>query len=117
MRNEERVAGSKFRPDFSPGDEVYVCKKSAKDSRLQEDDREAGRDRPSDRHKHDATRQRTAPTKLQYKWHDPSTVVRWEGDMYCVIKRGGLETRVHVNRLARKYHWRKRCPTRQYGIA
>ena len=46
MRNEDRVTESKFRPDFSPGDE-YVWKKSAKESRLKEDDREAGRDSSS----------------------------------------------------------------------
>ena len=51
MRNEDRVTESKFKPDFSAGDEVYVWKKSAKESRLNEDDREAGRDKPQDRQK------------------------------------------------------------------
>jgi hypothetical protein len=110
MRNEACVEGSKFKPDFSPGDEVYVWKKSSKESRLQEEDREAGRDKPSDRHKDNVTRRRSIPAKLQYKWHDPSTVVRWDGDMYCVIKREGQETRVHVNRLTRKYHWTEAMP-------
>jgi hypothetical protein len=109
-RNEERVEGKKFKPDFSPGDEVFIWKKSAKESKLCEDDREAGRDRPNGRHKDGATRRRTVPTKLQYRWHDPSTVVRLEGDMYCVVKREGVETRIHVNRLTRKYHWTEAMP-------
>jgi hypothetical protein len=37
MRNEDRVSESKFKPDFSPGDEVYVWKKSSKESKLEEE--------------------------------------------------------------------------------
>ena len=110
MRNEARVEDSKFRPDLNPGDEVYIWKKSFKESRLQEEDREAGRDKPSDRQKDNATRQRGIPTKLQYKWRDPNTIVKWDGDMYCIVRRGDKETRVHVNRLTRKYHWTEAMP-------
>ena len=30
--------------------------------------------------------------------------------MYCVVRREGRDTRVHVNRLTRKYHWTEAMP-------
>ena len=68
-RNEERIAESKFKPDFKPGDEVFIWKKSSKEAKLAEDDREAGRDKPEDKEKDDKRRKRRVPSKLQYRWH------------------------------------------------
>ena len=91
MRNEAPVEGSKFRPDFSPGDEVYVWKKSSKESRLQEEDREAGRDKPGDRHVDNMTRGEASRPNSNTSGMTP--VPLSDGDAICTASSRGKVVR------------------------
>ena len=94
-RNKERRP-PQTKPDFRPGDLLLLMERSAKEGRIEERTAE-GKAIP-------------LPEKLRLTYTGPYTMLRWCGDLKCVIDMNGKAVAHNVNRLIKHHSWDDQHP-------
>ena len=88
VENEDR-GGDKTRPDFKPGDMLFVWARSSEETRFERPD----------------GKKVALPKKWVNPWIGPYEMIRWTSERKCLLDCAGKEQEFIVNRLSKHNRW------------
>ena len=88
VENEDR-GGDKSKPDYKPGDLLFVWARSSEESRTEKAD----------------GKKTTLPKKWVNPWIGPYRLIRWTSERKCLLDCAGKEQEFIVNRLSKHNRW------------